>query len=73
MNNQSIFSIKFEKYTAELEINKSSLKCVTGEIIHFNIPLQLPLEQSTTASQVQISHNKCLQYCKGKVHLHWAK
>jgi len=54
MNNQSIFSIKFEKYTAKLEINESSLKCVTGEIIHFNIPMD------KLQAYMQTAHNKIL-------------
>ncbi len=38
--NQSIFSIKFEKYSAELEISESALRCVTDDIIHFDIPME---------------------------------
>jgi len=52
--NQSIFSIKFEKYSAELEISESSLRCVTGDMIHFDIPMdQLRV-------YVQTSYNKIL-------------
>ncbi len=51
--NQSIFSIKFEKYTAELEINES-IRCVTGDVIHFNIPM------NRLRAYVQISHNTVL-------------
>jgi len=54
MNNQSIFSIKFEKYTAELEINKSSIRCVTGGIIHFDIPMD------KLRVYMQTAHNKIL-------------
>jgi len=54
MSNQSIFSIKFEKYTAELEISESSLRCVTGDIIHFDIPME------RLRAYVQISHNTVL-------------
>jgi len=52
--NQSIFSIKFEKYTAELEISESSLRCVTGDIIHFDIPMD------DLRAYVQTTHNKIL-------------
>ena len=55
--NQSIFSIKFEKYTAELEINESSessVRCVTGDIIHFDIPI------NHLRAYVQIFHNTIL-------------
>jgi len=52
--NQSIFSIKFEKYTAELEINELFLKCITGDIIHFDIPMD------ELRVYVQISYNKIL-------------
>ncbi len=52
--NQSIFSIKFEKYTAELEISESTLRCVTGDIIHFDIPI------NELRAYVQISHNTVL-------------
>lgn len=51
---QSIFSIKFEKYTAELEINKSSIKCVTGDIVHFDIPI------NQLRAYMQTKHNKIL-------------
>ncbi len=51
--NQSIFSIKFEKYTAELEISES-IKCVTGDIIHFDIPMD------NLRAYAQISHNTVL-------------
>ena len=51
---QSIFSIKFEKYTAELEISELSLRCVTGDIIHFDIPME------QLRAYVQISHNTIL-------------
>ncbi len=51
---QSIFSIKFEKYTAELEISESTLRCVTGDIIHFDIPME------QFRAYVQISHNTVL-------------
>ena len=51
---QSIFSIKFEKYTAELEISESSLRCVTGDIMHFDIPMD------DLRAYVQINHNKIL-------------
>ena len=51
---QSIFPIKFEKYSAELEINKSGLKCVTGDIIHFDIPMD------KLRAYVQTAHNKIL-------------
>jgi len=52
--NQSIFSIKFEKYTAELEISELSLRCVTGDIIHFDIPMD------SLRAYVQTNHNKIL-------------
>jgi len=52
--NQSIFSIKFEKYSAELEISESSLRCITGDIIHFDIPMD------DLRTYVQISHNVIL-------------
>ncbi len=52
--NQSIFSIKFEKYTAELEISESSVRCVTGDIIHFDIPMY------SLRAYVQTSHNTIL-------------
>ena len=52
--NQSIFSIKFEKYSAELEITKSNLKCVTGDIIHFDIMI------NQLRAYMQIVHNKIL-------------
>jgi len=51
---KSIFSIKFEKYTAELEISKLSLKCVTGNVTHFNIPMD------KLRVYVQTSHNTIL-------------
>ena len=51
---QSIFSVKFEKYTAELEISESSLRCVTGDIIHFDIPME------DLRTYVQTNHNKIL-------------
>ncbi len=50
--NQSIFSIKFEKYSAELEISESSLRCVTGDITHFDIPMD------NLRVYVQTSYNK---------------
>ena len=52
--NQSIFSVKFEKYTAELEITKSSLKCVTGDIVHFDILID------DLRLYMQTSYNKIL-------------
>ena len=52
--NQSIFSVKFEKYSAELEINESSIRCVTGGIIHFDIP------RDELRVYVQTNHNKIL-------------
>jgi len=52
--NQSIFSIKFEKYTAELEISELSLRCVTGDIIHFDITLE------RLRAYVQTNHNTIL-------------
>ena len=52
--NQSIFSIKFEKYTAELEISELSIRCVTGNIVHFDIPI------NQLRAYVQISHNTIL-------------
>ncbi len=52
--NKSIFSIKFEKYTAELEISELSLQCITGDVIHFDIPL------NELRTYVQISHNTIL-------------
>ncbi len=52
--NQSIFSIKFEKYTAELEISELSIRCVTGDIVHFDITM------NRLRVYVQISHNTVL-------------
>ena len=52
--NQSIFSVKFEKYTAELEISELSIRCVTGDITHWNIPI------SELRAYVQTSHNTVL-------------
>ncbi len=52
--NQSIFSIKFEKYTAELEISESSLRCVTGDIIHFDITI------NQLRAYMQTNHNTIL-------------
>ena len=52
--NQSIFSVKFEKYMAELEINESSIRCVTGDVLHFDIPI------SELRAYVQSSSNKIL-------------
>ena len=52
--NQSIFSIKFEKYSAELEISKLFIKYVTGNIIHFDIPMD------KLRVYMQTSHNKIL-------------
>ncbi len=52
--NQSIFSIKFEKYTAELEISELSLRCVTGDIVHFDIPI------NHLRAYVQSNHNTIL-------------
>ena len=52
--NKSIFSVKFEKYTAELEISESCMRCVTGDVIHFDIPI------SELWAYVQISHNTIL-------------
>ena len=52
--NQSIFSIKFEKYTAELEISELSLRCVTGDIVHFDISMD------DLRAYVQTTHNKIL-------------
>lgn len=52
--NKSIFSVKFEKYTAELEISELSLRCVTGDIIHFDIRM------NNLRAYVQISHNTIL-------------
>ena len=52
--NQSIFSIKFEKYTAELEVSELSLRCVTGDIVHFDIPMD------ELRVYVQTNHNKIL-------------
>jgi len=52
--NQLIFSVKFEKYTAELEISELSLRCVTGDVIHFDIPMD------DLRTYVQISHNTIL-------------
>ena len=51
---KSIFSIKFEKYTAELEISELSLRCVTGGIVHFDIPMD------ELRTYVQTNHNKIL-------------
>lgn len=51
---QSIFSVKFEKYTAELEIIESSLRCVTGDIVHFDIPMD------DLRAYVQTAHNLIL-------------
>lgn len=51
---QSIFSVKFEKYLAELEISELSLRCVTGDIIHFDIPM------NDLRTYVQTTHNKIL-------------
>jgi len=51
---QSIFSIKFEKYLAELEISELSIRCVTGDIIHFDIPI------NQLRVYVQSSSNKIL-------------
>ncbi len=54
--NQSIFSIKFEKYTAELEISESSVRCVTGDVIHFDIPMeQLRVYVQTNSNTVLFS------------------
>ena len=36
-NSQSIFSVKFQKISAELEINDDFLRCVTGDTLHFEI------------------------------------
>ena len=36
---ESIFSVKFQKISSELEINESSLKCITGDTVHFDIPI----------------------------------
>jgi len=52
--NQSIFSIKFEKYSAELEISELSLRCVTGDITHFDISMD------ELRAYVQTNHNKIL-------------
>jgi len=52
--NQSIFSIKFEKYSAELEISESSVRCVTGDVVHFDIPL------CELRAYVQKNHNTVL-------------
>jgi len=52
--NQSIFSIKFEKYTAELEISELSLRCVMGDITHWDIPL------NDLREYMQSNHNKIL-------------
>ena len=52
--NQSIFSIKFEKHTAELEISELSLRCITGDIIHFDIPID------DLRAYVQTTHDKIL-------------
>lgn len=38
-NNNSIFSIKFQKISSELEIGESFLKCITGDTVHFDIPM----------------------------------
>lgn len=51
---QSIFSIKFEKYTAELEISELSLRCVTGDIIHFDIQI------NQLRAYIQTTHNTIL-------------
>jgi len=52
--NQSIFSIKFEKYTAELEISESSIRCITGDTVHFDIPI------NQLRVYIQTNHNKIL-------------
>jgi len=52
--NQSIFSIKFEKYTSELEISESSIRCITGDTVHFDIPI------NDLRVYVQTKHNKIL-------------
>ncbi len=52
--NKSIFSVKFEKYTAELEISESSIRCVTGDIIHFDITMD------ELRAYMQTNHNTIL-------------
>ena len=52
--NQSIFSVKFERYTAELEVSESYMRCVTGDIIHFDIP------RDELRAYVQTTHNTIL-------------
>ena len=51
---QSIFSVKFEKYSAELEISESSIRCVTGDIIHFDIHMD------ELRAYMQTNHNTIL-------------
>ena len=52
--NQSIFSVKFEKYSAELEISESSIRCVTVDVIHFDIPMD------NFRAYMQTNHNTIL-------------
>ncbi|MCJ8307339.1 MAG: hypothetical protein HRU07_09850 [Nitrosopumilus sp.] len=39
-SNQSIFSVKFKKISAEFEVSSSSVRCVTGDTIHFDISVE---------------------------------
>lgn len=53
-SNQTLFTVKFQKILSELEINESTIKCVTGKTTHFEI------DRDELRSFIPISSSKIL-------------
>ncbi len=52
--NNTVFAVSINKIKAELEISDSKIKCITGSVVHFDIP------KSKLRSVEQIRYNKVL-------------
>lgn len=68
-SNQKIFEVKINNITAELEISKSKILCITGKTVHFEIQTEhLRAILHTRSNKIMLNFYKEKELFKTTIH-----